>query len=303
MRRLSRVDAMLSLMVLIWGANYAVVKAALLQMRPLAFNAFRFTLASLLLLGLLHWRQGGIRVMRKDLGRLILLALIGNTAYQLLFINGFSLTRAIDTTLILAVTPIVTLAFSFLLRTEKIHPYSGAGAALSFFGVVLVVTESARHASSYAPDPVLGNLLLCGSVFCWSIYTVASVSLVRRYGSLHFTALTMSIGTLFLLPLSIPSLANQNWSEVSVAAWMGVIFSACGSLVFGYFAWYYGVHRIGAARTSIYSNLTPPIAIACAWLFLDEPLAWGQLVGMAVILSGIALTRKAPHPDTPETGA
>jgi hypothetical protein len=80
MRHLSSVDAVLALMVLIGGANYAGVKAALLQMRPLAFNAIRFSLASLFILGLLRWREGGNRLQRRDIIPLIMMALIGNTA-------------------------------------------------------------------------------------------------------------------------------------------------------------------------------------------------------------------------------
>ena len=49
----------MTLVVLIWGVNFAVVKAALAQIAPLPFTAIRFSIAALLLLALLRWREGG----------------------------------------------------------------------------------------------------------------------------------------------------------------------------------------------------------------------------------------------------
>ena len=42
-------DVAIVLLVLIWGSNFSVVKAALSEFSPLAFNSTRFVLASLLL--------------------------------------------------------------------------------------------------------------------------------------------------------------------------------------------------------------------------------------------------------------
>lgn len=46
---LTRVEFGLFLTILVWGVNYAVIKAALAELQPLAFNAIRFALATLTL--------------------------------------------------------------------------------------------------------------------------------------------------------------------------------------------------------------------------------------------------------------
>jgi drug/metabolite transporter (DMT)-like permease len=53
------------------------------------------------------------------------------------------------------------------------------------------------------------------------------------------------------------------------------------------------VQKIGSARTAIYSNLTPIVAMIVAALWLGEPITRTQIVGATLILSGIALTRMA----------
>ncbi len=44
---LARVDFGLLVTILVWGVNYAVIKAALAELQPLVFNAIRFSLATL----------------------------------------------------------------------------------------------------------------------------------------------------------------------------------------------------------------------------------------------------------------
>jgi len=72
---------------LVWGINFCIVKLALGDLSPLSFNSVRFGLSSVLLLILLWVIERDITIHRKDIGRFFLLGLIGNTIYQLFFIN------------------------------------------------------------------------------------------------------------------------------------------------------------------------------------------------------------------------
>ncbi|MCJ7560536.1 DMT family transporter, partial [Candidatus Bathyarchaeota archaeon] len=104
--RFSSLDLLLVAMSFIWGINFSVVKGALANFSPLSFNAIRFGTASLILLSLLWIRERSLGVRKKDVGRFVMLALIGNTVYQLFFIMGIARTTAINSSLILATTPI-----------------------------------------------------------------------------------------------------------------------------------------------------------------------------------------------------
>jgi drug/metabolite transporter (DMT)-like permease len=48
---------------------------------------------------------------------------------------------------------------------------------------------------------------------------------------------------------------------------------------------------VGSARTAIYVNLQPVLAVLIGWLWLGEGLGWTQVVGAAVIVAGVLLTR------------
>jgi drug/metabolite transporter (DMT)-like permease len=73
---ISTTDALLLFMAIIWGTNFAVVKRALSEMLPLAFNALRFSLASIFLFLAMILSEGKFLLDKKDFKGIFLLGLI-----------------------------------------------------------------------------------------------------------------------------------------------------------------------------------------------------------------------------------
>jgi len=92
--RLGLMDLALLATVFIWGANFSVVKYALAELTPMTYNALRFGGASLLTLLLAWLVERNLRIERSDWGYFLMLSLIGNLIYEVLFINGLALSRA-----------------------------------------------------------------------------------------------------------------------------------------------------------------------------------------------------------------
>ena len=55
--------------------------------------------------------------------------------------------------------------------------------------------------------------------------------------------------------------------------------------------WYTGVQRLGSARTSVYSNVVPVVAMFIAGVWLLEPIDVVRVGGAAIVLTGLLLTR------------
>jgi drug/metabolite transporter (DMT)-like permease len=66
------------------------------------------------------------------------------------------------------------------------------------------------------------------------------------------------------------------------------------ALAFAYMVWYTAVQKIGSSRTAVYSNLTPIVAMIVAAAWLGEQISGVQLLGTALILGGLAITRIQP---------
>lgn len=284
-------ETSLSLMVLIWGVNFAVVKGALASFHPLVFNALRFSIASLFVLGVMSARGELGLPERADLARVLALGLMGNVAYQMCFILGLARTPAGHASVVLALTPVTIALLSTLTGHERPGARTWLGALLSVVGIALVTGAGLRVQGRSA---LVGNLILLGACLTWAFYTVGARPIVRRYGSLQATAWTMWVGTLGLLVVGTPYLARQRWSGVPPGAWGGLVFSALFAIGLAYLIWYRGVERIGNTRTAIFSNLTPVVAMAAAALLLGErPGVWA-LAGAAMTLTGVMVVRSDP---------
>lgn len=290
-------DLMMLLAITIWGINFTAVKVALASMEPLAFNAVRFSLATAVTFTVLAWQARATgqpellrRPRRHDLLTIALISFMGNSVYQVLFAHGMLRTSPGNASLIMASAPIWVAILGFILRIERINRLMFAGIALSFAGIVLLVTGGGNVAINSAN--ILGDVMILGCAVLWAVYTVASKPLLTRLSPLGMTAWSMLAGTAPLILFAIPDLRRQDWGAVEPIAWAALFYSAVLSVAVGYVIWYASVQRVGNARTAVYSNLTPVVAILFAWVTLGTALAPIQLLGGAIVLVGLVVTRR-----------
>ena len=166
-------DLAIVLLVLIWGSNFSVVKSALSEFSPLAFNATRFVLASAVLAVFLAISGVRVRFPKQDVMRLVGLGLLGNVLYQGLFIYGIDGTRAGNAALMLSTVPLIVTVLSVALKHETISRAGWAGVVLSISGIVVILWGSSRGLS-FGSDTIRGDLIMLGSALAWSVYTVLS---------------------------------------------------------------------------------------------------------------------------------
>jgi drug/metabolite transporter (DMT)-like permease len=233
--------------------------------------------------------SGGIgRPRRDDVPRIVFLGVVGNVIYQMAFILGLDRTRAGNASLMLALVPVFLLVFDREARGGGRAAW--AGALLSVVGVGLVSAAALRLEGSAT---LIGDLLMIAAAVVWAIYTIGARPLIDRYGPIRTTAWTLLVGSVGLLAAGVPSLLAQDWSAVGTAAWGGVLFSSIFSIGVAYLLWYRGVQKLGGARTAVYSNLTPVVALVAGTLWLNERLTPFSVAGAAMVLGGIVLVRRA----------
>ncbi len=201
--------------------------------------------------------------------------------------GGLSRTSVANSSLIIGATPVLVALLSALFGLERIGRLHWLGAAFSLGGIYLVVGQGFALGSHGA----LGDLLMFIAVSCWAIYTIGARPLMRRHSPFGITGMSFMLGTLMYLPLAWPSLRQVDWSRVSYQTWGWMVYSATFALCISYTIWYAGIRQIGVARTSIYSNFVPIVAMITAVTVLHEPLGWRKIVGAAAVLAGVALTR------------
>jgi drug/metabolite transporter (DMT)-like permease len=289
--RFGPLDILLILVIAAWGTNLSVIKVALREFPVHAFNALRLIVAAAAF-GVVLWRMSphARRVARADWGRVVFLGMSGGAVYQLLFVSGVPRTSVANAGLIFGLSPVVISLLSSFLGHERLPPTRWAGGALSLLGLYFVVGGGAALTST----SLTGDALVFVAMLCWAVYSVASRPLLHRYSPMMLTAWAAIIAAPPYVAFATPALLATHWTSVSWWSWTLMLWSSTFCLVLAYVAWYTGVQRLGATRTSAYSNLTPLVAIAVGWWWLGEPVTRLQLIGAGAILGGVFLTRLAP---------
>jgi drug/metabolite transporter (DMT)-like permease len=297
-------------MTLIWGTNYTIVKFAFAEVDPQAFNAVRMTVASAVFLAIMAIiRRAGFRtasestadddgsiasifvtpapITWRDWLGLAGLGLVGHCLYQYFFIGGLARTSVANSSLMLAATPVVIALATAVLGHDRVSALHWVGAALSMFGIYVVIGRGITLDAL----SLRGDMMMFAAVCCWATYTIGARQLMSRHSPVGVTGVSMTIGTLLYVPLTFSRVKAVAWSSLSASTWLALVYSALFALCVSYTIWYAAVRQIGSARTSVYSNVVPLVAMMTAVAFLGEPLGPSKIVGAAAVLVGVALTR------------
>lgn len=302
-RLVTSVDALLLLLVLIWGINYSLLKRVFQVMDPMAFNALRFGLASAVLItGIAAARRLARagrevdpvfltpeRLTRRDRFDLIWLGVIGHCVYQWCFSGGLPRTSVSSSALIMATTPVIVSTASALIGHERLRPLHWLGIAVSLTGVVCVVSAGASRAG----DSLAGDALMGAAAVCWAMFTLGGSRLMTRHSPLYVSGITTAIGTSVYVLFAVPAVRSIDWTMLTPGIWGAVAFSGLLSIAASYLIWYAAIQRIGPARTSIYANMVPIAAMGIATVWLREPLSVRKIMGAVAVLTGVVLTRLA----------
>lgn len=285
------VDFTLFVAVLIWALNFTVIKASLEEIGPHTFNALRFLLAALLV-WMFIWKRGDwFKIPVRHLLPLFLLGLFGNLLYQWLFIVGINFTFAANAAIMLGTIPIWVAVVSHLFAYEKMTRLKAIGVVLGFTGVIVIITGG-DNPVSFSSESFLGDMLIIVAAFVFGIYSIYSKSYLSSYSPLQFSGMMIAIGAFSLTAIAIPEMHATNWTDISAAAYGGVIYSGALSIGLAYLIWNNGLARVGAIRTSAYQNLVPVLGLAFGVLLLNEQLNLLQYTGSAIAVAGIVLTRR-----------
>jgi drug/metabolite transporter (DMT)-like permease len=267
-----------------------VIKVALADIPPLAFVALRFAIAGTVLGFILWRREGTLLPPRRSWLRLILLGVIGNTLYQVLFVLSLAYTTAANSSLLIAATPALVALFGAAFGIERLTRAIAGGVVLAIAGVALVVVARGVELSSAT---FLGDMLALVAALCWAFYTLGVRTLSGGMSPLAITTLTTIIGLPGLLLVGGTELVQVAWGEIGVVSWSGIAYSSLLAIVLAYLLWNTSVRNVGSNRTAIFGCAIPLVATLVAWPVLGEQPVLLQGIGALLIVGGVLLTRRS----------
>lgn len=287
-RRLAEAGVLLT--VLVWSANFVVVKAAIGVLGPMTFTTARYGVAALTLLLLVRWRFGAIRWPGRLGLPLLGLGMLGFGGYQVLWTLGLTQITAGDSALIIAASPVLTALLAGAVGLDRLTAPKLAGALTAFLGVAIVIGAGASLALGAS---LLGDVLTLGAAVLWAVYTVSGTRVLRHIDPLQATMWTVMGGFLFLIPFGLWDVSTSPPASVPIEAVVAILYSGVLAAGIANVLVFNAIRLIGPTRASAIQLLVPPGAVLLGAVLLGEPVGPAQVVGGAVIVLGVATTRRA----------
>jgi drug/metabolite transporter (DMT)-like permease len=270
----------------LWGSSYFFIKVAVDDLEPSVMMSVRALVAGLMLLVFLFvtkgvaWATSELRAA----GRTTLVFGCFNAALPFWLIAwGEKYIESSVAGIAQATVPIFAFVIGLrFLPHEHVSPIRWFGVALGLVGVG-VLTGVDLPGGRWAVAGTLAVVL--SSVSYASSGTYAQLRVRDTPGPVLATG-GMLVGGLLLLPLALVQLPDEapGWEAVASVAALTILGTTIAQLVFFHMLPLYGNRRI-----SLVAYIMPVLAIGYGALFLSEPVTAGMLVGLGLILIGVAL--------------
>jgi len=289
-------------LIVIWGANFSIQKWVMREITPTGFLFGRYALMPVCALLLLIWRHGFQfpSLSRDDLWGLARLGVIGHTMHVGMVTYGVHWSTAFSSSVILACGPLFTLIILRLHDLERLGRYQILGMAVACCGVLIFLSEKLLGGSWQATG---GDLVLLVAASLFSYYTVAAKPYIERLGGFTTMAYATLFGSIPVLLLTAPQMADVPWSAFTVPLALAFVWAVVVSAFLGWLAWGRVNAVRGVARTAPLMYLMPPVAGLLAWAFMGESYTWLKVIGALVSLAGVAIAQFVRQPPWPRPPA
>lgn len=201
------------LVSLIYAANFSLAKMVM----PDYVGAFGFILlrvsaaAVLFVLSSLFFKE---KVEKKDFGILVLTSIFGVALNMLTFFKGLELTTPINGALIMLMTPILVLVFSFVVLKEKLNFLKITGIGLGLGGALMLTLSNSNASTAYAPDPLWGNILVGINAASYGVYLIMIKPLAKKYHPITIMKWNFGLGLIFVFPFGIQQTMEVKWQNM-----------------------------------------------------------------------------------------
>lgn len=281
----ARIIAAFAVIYLVWGSTFLATRIGVLALPPFLFAAGRFLIAGVLLAVVARVLGERFPSTRREWRHVALFSVL-----MIPLSNGLStLTlRHVPSNegALLAASSALWLAGLGALgpRGHKLTWPSIFGLALGLAGVTLLVWP--EHGA--APGHLGWRALMLASSLNFAIASIIYRDAHLAVGPMAFNAVMMLMGAICLgvAGLVAGEPAQWQWSGAGVAS---MLYLALFGSALAYTSYTWLLKRAPADRVGTFAYVNPAIATVLGWAVLGEALSRAQLVGVLVILAGVAL--------------
>jgi len=273
--------------MLFWGFSFIWSKMVFEQYTPLTTIFFRLIISFIFLFALMLIRKKWERIKKQDYWLFIVSSFFNPFLYFIGENYGLDRVSASVSAFIIATIPVFTPFVAYKVFGERVSKTNIAGLIVAFIGILLIIVNPNLTINA----SLKGIALLMLAVAAAVVYTVFLKKLAFKYRPVTIIGWQNLIGAIYFLPLFLYFDAGD---VVSINPGYKIIFSlfALGVFAssFAFVLFTYVIKNIGISKGNFYTNLVPVFASIAAFFILDERFTVLKIIGMVVIILGVALS-------------
>ena len=279
--------------ILIWGSAFNAARLVVLEWPPFWALALRFLLTAPLLLAI-AWATRSRWPARGDVGRVVLMGLLGTGGYLAFSWWAMSIIPSGLVALITAATPLVVALGETLFLGRRPSAMAWAGLALGWAGVaVLGGARLAGHVGmAEGMTEALGVCLALLGAISQAAGLLIFAPARGRVDLWSASAGQSLVSAALLLALALV-LEGAPPTSGSSQVWLGLLYSVTVVGIGGYALLFIMLRRFPPSTAAALQLLAPPVAAVIGWAALGEVLGWADLAGGMLTLGGLMLLFRA----------
>ncbi|MGO1119307.1 DMT family transporter [Rhodovibrionaceae bacterium A322] len=277
--------------VILWGANWPIMKVGLAYIPPLWFASARMILGALFLVVLLVWRKELIWPHRQDLPVILAVGLLQMAAFLALVNTGLLFVDAGRSAILAYTTPLWVLPGALLFLGEGMSRLKLSGFLLGVLGVAVLFNPFGFDWRD--SQVVLGNGLLMLAALAWA----GTILIIRGHrwvaSPLQLAPWQMLVATIPLVVLAWifegPPAGPQAVISWQPDLWLILLYNGPLATSFPYWATVTIVRALPAVSASLGFLLVPIFGVVCSAVWLGETLRSSLIIGLVFLLAGLVL--------------
>ncbi|MGB7251169.1 MAG: DMT family transporter [Phormidesmis sp.] len=286
------------LLSVFWGSAFIFIEVALPTLSPLLIVTGRMVIAAIVLNGVLWFSPQQPALLSKASPLLWLqcggLSLLNNLIPFGLVVWAQQHISASLASILIAAAPLFTVLLAVFILRDRMTLARGLGVVLGFAGVVVLVGPEVLRGLDLQG---IGELAILGAALSYAVAGFAGRRF-KAFPSQLISTMTVTMGAVIIVPLTLivewPFTAGPFIADGSLIEWRWSAFLAVAALgIFStglaYLLYFRLLAEAGVVNTSLVSFLVPLSALILGTVFLHERLDSAAIIGVALILSGLAV--------------
>jgi drug/metabolite transporter (DMT)-like permease len=294
----------LAFLSLLWGSSFLLIKIASSAFDPFGFALARVGVAAATMLMTSALAGKVWPGSRPGLwAKLLALALIGQVIPFLLLGKAATLTTSADMALMMGAQPIFVFLFGRFLGSQDRWTWLAAfGLALGFVGVAIAFWSPGANGGAHS---ILGRAFALTAGISYGTGAIISGAATREIGAVRAAtvSLTISTGVLGLIGLAFWKLPSPvALFEIPLGPMLAMGALGVFNTALAYYVYFRLVNEEGPTFATLNNYIAPVIGVIAGAAALDEPVASSAWAGLALVLTGVAITgRSRGRAKGPET--